>query len=122
MGTKSIVFLTLITTIVVIALVSGNQETARKEKEQRNHRIYVRQALQTYHPNLLEAVVHIDERVTPENIVYFHKLVVYTGYECSTIFSARLAFLKHGLELACNGGRYRYEILDVGGNWVVTVE
>ncbi len=44
------------------------------------------------------------------------------GYKCDTISSIRLWFSAKGYTINCNQYRYKYEIEDKGGRWVVTLQ
>lgn len=41
------------------------------------------------------------------------------GYRCDSVLVARKMAFERGFVLACNSGRYEYEIVDRGGNWTV---
>ena len=56
---------------------------------------------------------------TTERLV---KLVRASGYRCDSVDSALPMMFKDGFVLVCDQYRYRYEIVDRGGKWVVTVD
>lgn len=50
------------------------------------------------------------------------KLIRAYGYSCSSLSSALQSSYDGSFSVTCNNWKYRYDIEDVGGNWVVTVE
>lgn len=43
-------------------------------------------------------------------------------YRCDTVSSVRIWSFSVGFTITCNGFRYKYEIEDKGGRWVVTLQ
>lgn len=44
------------------------------------------------------------------------------GYKCDSVSSAFIWNFSVGFDLYCNRFRYKYEIADKGGKWIVTVK
>ena len=123
MGKHPILLLSLIIMLAgIVGLGANKKEAAIKEREHAKHRYSVHQAVKKLHPNLLEADAYIGNDINSDHIVTFQYMVVTAGYECPTISSARFLVWNNGFKVVCNRGRYRYEVEDVGGNWIVTVE
>jgi hypothetical protein len=50
------------------------------------------------------------------------ELVKANGYRCDTVHSIYRFLTGPGFTLRCNQGRYKYDVADRGGHWVVTVK
>ena len=50
------------------------------------------------------------------------RLVRLYGYRCDSITFISEMFMSPGFDLKCNRYRYKYEIEDRGGTWVVTID
>ena len=55
-------------------------------------------------------------------IEHMTKMIKNTGWRCDSISSASPWLRSTGFTLNCNGYKYKYEIADRGGNWVVTLK
>ena len=44
------------------------------------------------------------------------------GYKCDSVSAAFIWNFSVGFDLSCNRFRYKYEIVDKGGKWIVTVK
>lgn len=49
-------------------------------------------------------------------------LVKEKGYACDSIAAASPFAFSEGFNLSCNRFRYKYEIENKGGNWIVTID
>ena len=63
-----------------------------------------------------------DVQVTPTQADAVIKLIRVYGYSCSTLSSALQSSYDGSFSVTCNNWKYRYDIEDIGGNWVVTVD
>ncbi|MCX7314450.1 MAG: hypothetical protein NTV56_22755 [Alphaproteobacteria bacterium] len=63
-------------------------------------------------------------RSEPDDLVLIRKLaelVRANDYACDSVSAARPMLTSPGFVLSCNKFRYKYDIQDKGGRWVVTV-
>lgn len=58
---------------------------------------------------------------TTEQIEALVTLVRLYGYTCDSVISVAPFLLSEGYTLKCNRYRYKYEIVNKGGNWIVKV-
>ena len=59
---------------------------------------------------------------SPSNRAIAQDMIQNAGYKCDTIDSMRVSQWDGDITVVCNNYRYSYEIKDVGGNYVVTVD
>lgn len=66
--------------------------------------------------------VSSDVSITQSQADAVVKLIQAYGFSCNSLSSAIQSSYDGSFSVTCNNWQYRYDIADIGGNWVVTVD
>lgn len=112
-----------VTLILIALLIVGCAEWPFAQSDTQDDRraaVPIETLLNLMHPIEPNAMIHED--VTHELTQMLAALIRINGYRCDSIAAARPFLLSAGFHVYCNKLRYRYELADKGGNWIVTVK
>lgn len=64
----------------------------------------------------------VHDRIETNTVGALVQYIRIYGYRCDTVSAARPMVLQTGFVVYCNRYNYEYEVVDRGGNWVVTLQ
>lgn len=105
MSIGNIIFIVIV--VLLVAKCATNKDNSSTNTSQKES-----------NPNHVSSDISVTQNQA-ETIV---KLIQAYGYTCNTLSSAFQSSYDGSYTVTCNNWRYSYEIEDVGGNWVVTVD
>lgn len=106
--------------IIFVAAIAGMIATAPAVAAQK--KVHSKQP-QGFPSPVVEQDGNIDDKITPELLSGLVFLVRHKGgFVCDTVRYAYPFIFGVGVHLTCNGGLYRYEISQPGGEWQVVAK